>query len=422
MPEPDPPPRTHPVTIDIETVSEPINVPARLRPEPAPLLPPLRPNWAAPDSEPEEGKKAPDPATIDVKPGRKPWFKPRPRQPKAKPEKAYPTGGKRARQRLRGWAIAAVAVWAAAWGLVGGSLPRFQTDRAMAKRLQSFARDSARQAGANLPWQRQEVRDAGRAKELRAWTQEDWSRTIKELRNESRGVDHLQPTTPLEKLPLVPVWPELSTDPAEFQERLADNGLTGPQLATHFEKFAGALTELEERTSKASKAANDPSDEALQAFYERYQDKFTVPETFLVRHIFLAAHTGTPPEKVEAQRLAAQNLAQRLHGGNDGTLEDLAETFSEDEATRHMNGLLPRFSADRMPADFMDAVKAATPGELTGPVQTSLGFHIFIVEARLPARPIPFEEARAQLIRAFRQARLGIERERILDGAEAATP
>lgn len=431
MPEPDPPPRTHPVTIDIETVAEPLKVRPAERPAPAPLLPPAE-SWSIPTpDEVEEVAKAKEPATIDIKSRGFPWFRKRPRKPRPAPKAVPPATSppppphrkprsalaRREWRRLGAWALLAGVVWGAVWAVIGGSWEGFQREIGTGEKLREHLQAVAPEKPEDLPWQRVD------SLETRAWTLDDWDAHSRKMQAETATVARLLAEAPKadgeESRPaLAPDWEALGGDSLPFNAQLLASGLTQAQLAGHFREFAVALAELERQTSLAAESAVPPSEDELRAFYNEHVSEIAVPETFHVRHIFLAAHAGTPPEKAEEQRLAADRLAKRLRESPDVKLADLAETFSEDESTRRIGGLLPRFSEKRMPEDFLAAVKAAKPGELTGPVKTSLGYHLFVVEARLPARRILFDEVRPHLERAFRQARLDIERQRVLRQAE----
>jgi parvulin-like peptidyl-prolyl isomerase len=71
---------------------------------------------------------------------------------------------------------------------------------------------------------------------------------------------------------------------------------------------------------------------------------------------------------------------------------------SEDEATKWRGGDLGFFASSRMPPEFFAAVTNLPVGGLSKPVRSHIGFHIVQLTAIEPARVIPFEEARGEII------------------------
>lgn len=109
---------------------------------------------------------------------------------------------------------------------------------------------------------------------------------------------------------------------------------------------------------------SEVSDADIKAFYEenreaRYGEKATA------RHIL-----------VDSQEKAKQ-LMQQLRKGAD--FAKLAEKESTDTGSGAQGGELPEFGRGQMVPQFEEAVFAAKPGELVGPVKTEFGFHIIEV-------------------------------------------
>lgn len=120
-------------------------------------------------------------------------------------------------------------------------------------------------------------------------------------------------------------------------------------------------------------------DEAeLRAAYEREKDaSFTVAN---VDHILLET------------REEAEETLTLLRGGAD--FAQLARERSKDPTTAATGGALGEFARGQFVPEFEQAVWAAKPGDLVGPVQSRFGWHVVRVNA---FRTIPFEEVRDQL-------------------------
>jgi acyl-CoA synthetase (AMP-forming)/AMP-acid ligase II len=71
--------------------------------------------------------------------------------------------------------------------------------------------------------------------------------------------------------------------------------------------------------------------------------------------------------------------------------------LSEDERTKRRGGDLGWFSAERMPVDFVEAVRGMSVGVPAPVVKTRLGWHWVRVKARQPARVPAFEEVKEEI-------------------------
>lgn len=131
----------------------------------------------------------------------------------------------------------------------------------------------------------------------------------------------------------------------------------------------------------ASQVAIDDA-EVEQAFEEQRDTRF---DTARARHIL-----------VESEE-EAQSVLDRLEAGED--FAELAQEVSVDTGSAEQGGDLGEFSRGRMVAEFEEAVFAAEPGELLGPVETQFGFHIIeVLERSQPELAEVEEELRTELV------------------------
>jgi peptidyl-prolyl cis-trans isomerase D len=87
----------------------------------------------------------------------------------------------------------------------------------------------------------------------------------------------------------------------------------------------------------------------------------------------LRASPAIQRTKPEAQKLATELLG-RLKKGED--FAKLAGQHSDDPSGRSRGGDLGNFEREAMVKPFADAAFALKPGEVSGLVETSFGFHI----------------------------------------------
>lgn len=118
--------------------------------------------------------------------------------------------------------------------------------------------------------------------------------------------------------------------------------------------------------------------------------------------------TATLPTKVEQVRVAhillntredADKALAQLKGGAD--FAAVAKQLSQDEATKDNGGELGWIPHDVMAPEFDQAAFALQPGQISGVVQSQLGFHIIKVLERDPAHPLTPELLQNQRQAAF---------------------
>lgn len=157
----------------------------------------------------------------------------------------------------------------------------------------------------------------------------------------------------------------------------------------------------------------EPAD--VKAYYEKYKDKFRVPEQVKLEYVMLSANAlipkmqtsdaeakqfyqanaekfqgneqrrashilisfgvnATPQEKEAARKKAEDVLAQvKKHPEN---FAELAKKYSQDPGSAEKGGDLGSFTRGMMVKPFEDAVFSMKPGEISDLVQSEFGYHI----------------------------------------------
>jgi peptidyl-prolyl cis-trans isomerase D len=139
-----------------------------------------------------------------------------------------------------------------------------------------------------------------------------------------------------------------------------------------------------------------PVDEAeLKAYYDQHVEDFLQGEQASARHILIrVAPDSTEVERSEAE-LRADGIASIARSGAEFAV--LAAEHSEDPGSKDIGGDLGWFGRGQMVPEFEDAVFAAKPGEILGPIRSQFGYHIIKVEGFRPQHQRPFEEVREQV-------------------------
>lgn len=134
---------------------------------------------------------------------------------------------------------------------------------------------------------------------------------------------------------------------------------------------------------------HDVSDDALRARY------MTDPEWELtVRHVLFFSERWRAPQHREEAAAKAERAMTRLRAGED--FPRIAAELSEEPGAEGREGLLQPGREGSWVPEFWAAALALEPGEISPVTETQYGYHILRLEDR---RPVPFEEARAGVVR-----------------------
>jgi peptidyl-prolyl cis-trans isomerase D len=118
----------------------------------------------------------------------------------------------------------------------------------------------------------------------------------------------------------------------------------------------------------------------ITAYYEEHKDEFKEPEEVCASHILVKAKArpedpdGHPD--TEARKMAESLLAQ-IQGGADFAV--LAKKSSEDKGSAERGGDLGCFPRGQMVPEFDNAAFSLGPGETSGLVKSSFGYHVIRV-------------------------------------------
>ncbi|HEX2479204.1 MAG TPA: SurA N-terminal domain-containing protein [Geminicoccaceae bacterium] len=163
-----------------------------------------------------------------------------------------------------------------------------------------------------------------------------------------------------------------------------------------------------------------PSDEELAQFHEARQAEYTAPEYRSLTFVALEAEDllgeievsdeeveaayqsrmeefRTPERRTVAQLLAAEpapieQAAERVAAGS--TFEQVASDIEGVSVEQ-----LGTVSRGDLPADFEEAVFALAEGEVSDPVESAFGWHLFRVTKVEPEHTVPLAEVRERLSR-----------------------
>lgn len=146
-----------------------------------------------------------------------------------------------------------------------------------------------------------------------------------------------------------------------------------------------------------------------RAIYDRTKEHIGPRGLIKPAHILIYVEQKAPTAKFEEARQRADSLYRVLKNGG-ADFADLARKYSQDPGSAKNGGELPWLQPGQTLKEFEDAAYALDKGEMSGVVQSPVGFHIILMKDRKQLEP--FDSLKADILR-FIDAR-GI-RERIID-------
>ncbi|MGZ4788865.1 MAG: peptidyl-prolyl cis-trans isomerase [Terriglobales bacterium] len=154
----------------------------------------------------------------------------------------------------------------------------------------------------------------------------------------------------------------------------------------------------------------------LQSYYRDRQDQYRVPDQVDVRHILIKTPLPGPDGKVDqnavkaAEKKAEDVLAKLKAGGN---FADLAKKYSDDTASAQNGGSLGWIQKGRTVPEFEKAAFSLKPGETSGIVQSSYGFHIIHVDGKQEAHLKSLDEVKPEIEPIVRQQKAAAVADRL---------
>ncbi|WPL18827.1 Foldase protein PrsA 2 precursor [Thiorhodovibrio winogradskyi] len=181
-------------------------------------------------------------------------------------------------------------------------------------------------------------------------------------------------------------------DEAEFRDELALNGLDPPTLRRALQRELSF-----DAVIRAVGACHAPVTEAdEQRFYQLHAERFRRPETRAARHLLITINEEFAENSRAVARARIETLARQLEPGDARAFGQLARGHSECPSALQ-DGQLGNLSVGQLYPALNTALFAMTEGEVSGVLESPLGFHLLFCETITPAKTIPFEQARDRI-------------------------
>lgn len=168
----------------------------------------------------------------------------------------------------------------------------------------------------------------------------------------------------------------------------------GEELLLHVAVEQGLVDEDDSLRLAVERLLDEADDEIgeteIAVYYRRYRSRFERPERVRVLQLLLPDQAAVDQALAElADGASFTELAERLSQVPVGAIGDGDSTIGRDD----------------LPPAFAEAIFALAPGEVSAPVATDYGFHLFQVVERLPAGAVPMAAVAAEIAESLRRER-----------------
>jgi peptidyl-prolyl cis-trans isomerase D len=149
-------------------------------------------------------------------------------------------------------------------------------------------------------------------------------------------------------------------------------------------------------TSNLPGGAPAVSDGDAQAYYQSHLDQYKTPQQVKTRHILISVAKGADAKTDAAAKAKAEDILKQVKAG--GNFADLAKKNSDDPGSKDQGGELPMIATSSLDPAYAQAAMALNPGQTSGLVRSSFGYHIIQTESKNAAEVKPFAEVKASIV------------------------
>ncbi len=141
-----------------------------------------------------------------------------------------------------------------------------------------------------------------------------------------------------------------------------------------------------------------PSQQAIQQYYNDHLSEYSVPEEARSRHILISVPPNADAKTDAAAKAKAEMILKQLQAG--GSWDELAKKYSDDPGSKDNGGELGFATRGKMVPEFDNAIFTQKIGEIAI-VRSSFGYHVVQVEERTPAHTQPLSEVQSAIVVAL---------------------
>ncbi|MBN1107027.1 MAG: peptidylprolyl isomerase, partial [Deltaproteobacteria bacterium] len=192
-----------------------------------------------------------------------------------------------------------------------------------------------------------------------------------------------------------------------FKKSMTETGVAEADLRSQIGRGL-AVQKLMERRLEGREEVKEAD---LMAYYEAHPNRFHEPEQVRASHIVIMVGPRADSARKAAAREKIGSIRERLAKGED--FAALAREGSQGLSASR-GGDLGFVGRGEMPAELEEVAFRMKPGEVSGLVETAMGYHLIQVHEVKPERAVPFEEVREDIRRRLMEETGKAERDHLL--------
>jgi peptidyl-prolyl cis-trans isomerase D len=206
--------------------------------------------------------------------------------------------------------------------------------------------------------------------------------------------------------------------PAKYQ---AEAEPTDAEITAYYNAHKATFQTPERRSlgiillepAKVVASLKQPGEADLRKLYATNQESFRTPERVDARHILLKSDASNDA----AMKTKAEGLLKQIQAGGD--FAKLATDNSQDPGSAVKGGELGWIVKGQTVPEFEKAAFSLQPGQTSGLVKTTYGYHIIQVEKHEQAHLASFDEVKGQLVGEYLKQGQAEEMQKLADKAIA---
>jgi len=182
----------------------------------------------------------------------------------------------------------------------------------------------------------------------------------------------------------------------EFRQLLQQSGLSWDEYVEQLEKaILQQKFVMQEKKELFDKIAPPPEAE-IEDFYESNKTAFVAPDMVRFKHIYIDTRNLASADEKNQARTRAEEISRELRNG--AAFDDLVVKYSDDKNSRYKGGdfgYLRRDDQARrqlLGREFFEAPFKMDVGQISGVLQSNIGFHIIRVTEKIPFRLLALDD------------------------------
>jgi parvulin-like peptidyl-prolyl isomerase len=182
----------------------------------------------------------------------------------------------------------------------------------------------------------------------------------------------------------------------EFRQLLQQSGLSWEEYTDQLEKAILQQKFVMEKKRALFDKIAPPSEAEFEEFYDANKTAFVAPDMVRFKHIYIDTRNLASGEEKDKARARAEEIARELRNG--AAFDDLVVKYSDDKNSRYKGGdfgYLRRDDQARrqlLGREFFEAPFKMDVGEISGVLQSNIGFHIIRVTEKIPFRLLALDD------------------------------